>query len=166
MKQKRGETVQTSFYEWKLTRYRLFPNGGTNSEHAAAAGFQSKQEASPEQRADGVKLMRRPLKAVRFVFLRLLLRCIVIIDQMLIAACRGGGVSKRLWPRRAFGAAAAKHNVHLAFCAFCADLVTLPLVGAFFSTPLITPTATVCRMSRTAKRPEEEENKLYTQSRS
>lgn len=48
---------------------------------------------------------------------------------------------------------AVKHNIHLAFWAFWADLVTFPVVAAFFSTPLITPTATVCRMSRTAKRP-------------
>lgn len=44
--------------------------------------------------------------------------------------------------------------LHLpAFCAFCADLVTLPAPPLFFSTFLMTPTATVCRMSRTAKRP-------------
>lgn len=46
-------------------------------------------------------------------------------------------------------------DVHLAFCAFCADLVTLPLVAVFFSTHLITPTATVWRMSRTANLPEQ-----------
>lgn len=40
-----------------------------------------------------------------------------------------------------------------AFCAFCADLVTLPAPPLFFSTFLMTPTATVCLMSRTAKRP-------------
>ncbi|KAG8504148.1 hypothetical protein CXB51_002505 [Gossypium anomalum] len=34
-----------------------------------------------------------------------------------------------------------------------ADLVTLAPVGSFFSTLLMTPTATVWRMSRTAKRP-------------
>lgn len=50
---------------------------------------------------------------------------------------------------------AAQHNIHLVFWAFWADLVTLPVDGAFFSTPLITPTATVWRMSRTAKRPAE-----------
>lgn len=44
--------------------------------------------------------------------------------------------------------------LHLpAFCAFCADLVTFPAPPLFFSTFLMTPTATVCRMSRTAKRP-------------
>lgn len=42
-----------------------------------------------------------------------------------------------------------------AFWAFCADLVTLPAPPLFFSTFLMTPTATVCRMSRTAKRPVE-----------
>lgn len=49
---------------------------------------------------------------------------------------------------------AVEHKIHLAFWAFWADLVTFPPVRAFFSTPLITPTATVWRMSRTAKRPE------------
>lgn len=37
--------------------------------------------------------------------------------------------------------------------AFCAALVTLPCDGSAFSTSLMTPTATVCLMSRTAKRP-------------
>ena len=36
--------------------------------------------------------------------------------------------------------------------ALAADLVTLP-VASDFSTDLMTPTATVCRMSRTANRP-------------
>lgn len=36
--------------------------------------------------------------------------------------------------------------------AFCAALVTFP-ADAFFSTDLMTPTATVCLMSRTANRP-------------
>lgn len=89
-----------------------------------------------------------------FFFLRLLLRCIVIIDQTLTELCRSCRVFVCLRPRWAFGAA-AQHNVHLTFWAFCADLVILPLVGAFFSTPLITPTATVWRMSRTANLPEE-----------
>lgn len=39
------------------------------------------------------------------------------------------------------------------FCAFCAALVTFPAEGGAFSTDLMTPTATVCLMSRTAKRP-------------
>ncbi len=37
--------------------------------------------------------------------------------------------------------------------ALAADLVTLPEPAAAFSTDLMTPTATVWRMSRTAKRP-------------
>lgn len=37
--------------------------------------------------------------------------------------------------------------------AFTADLVTLAAAAVFFSTALMTPTATVCLMSRTAKRP-------------
>lgn len=46
-------------------------------------------------------------------------------------------------------------TIHLpAFWAFWADLVTFPAPPLFFSTFLMTPTATVCLMSRTAKRPE------------
>lgn len=45
-------------------------------------------------------------------------------------------------------------GLHLPFCAFWADLVTLILVAVFFSTHLMTPTATVWRMSRTANLPE------------
>lgn len=37
--------------------------------------------------------------------------------------------------------------------AFTTDLVTLAAATAFFSTALMTPTATVCLMSRTAKWP-------------
>jgi len=37
--------------------------------------------------------------------------------------------------------------------AFSAALVTLPAVASFLVTALMTPTATVCLMSRTAKRP-------------
>lgn len=37
--------------------------------------------------------------------------------------------------------------------AFTADLVTLPAIDDFLSTALITPTATVCLMSHTAKWP-------------
>lgn len=44
-------------------------------------------------------------------------------------------------------------EIHFFFSAFCADLVTFPPEAAFFSTDLMTPTATVCLMSRTAKRP-------------
>lgn len=87
-------------------------------------------------------------------FLRLLLRCIVIIDQTLTMVRRRNRVLMHLRPRWVFGAV-AQHNIHLTFCAFCADLVILPLVGAFFSTALITPTATVWRMSRTANLPED-----------
>lgn len=39
------------------------------------------------------------------------------------------------------------------FCAFSAALVTFPLLASLKLTDLMTPTATVCRMSRTAKRP-------------
>ncbi|KAG6551049.1 hypothetical protein Mapa_007282 [Marchantia paleacea] len=45
----------------------------------------------------------------------------------------------------------AHNRDHYFFLA--ADLVTFAPVGSFFSTALMTPTATVCRMSRTAKRP-------------
>lgn len=61
---------------------------------------------------------------------------------------RGGGAAP---PGRVAPRAPALHLP--AFCAFCADLVTLPAPPLFFSTFLMTPTATVCRMSRTAKRP-------------
>lgn len=44
-------------------------------------------------------------------------------------------------------------GIHLALAALTADLVTLPVLAAFLSTALMTPTATVCLMSRTAKRP-------------
>ena len=44
-------------------------------------------------------------------------------------------------------------RIHLPFWAFCADLVTLPPPAVFLSTALMTPTATVRLMSRTAKRP-------------
>merc|ERR1719193_2712875 len=42
---------------------------------------------------------------------------------------------------------------HFFLPAFSAALVTLPAVGSFLVTALMTPTATVCLMSRTAKRP-------------
>ena len=41
---------------------------------------------------------------------------------------------------------------HFFFCAFCADFVVFP-DASFLVTLLMTPTATVCFMSRTAKRP-------------
>ncbi len=44
---------------------------------------------------------------------------------------------------------ARKHQIYFFFSA---DFVVLPPL-VVFSTDLITPTATVCRMSRTAKRP-------------
>lgn len=45
-------------------------------------------------------------------------------------------------------------RIHFFLSAFCADFVTFPPEVAFFSTDLMTPTATVCLMSRTAKRPD------------
>ena len=51
------------------------------------------------------------------------------------------------------GVAGTRGNIHLAFWAFWADLVISPAPAAFLSTALMTPTATVCLMSRTAKRP-------------
>lgn len=50
-------------------------------------------------------------------------------------------------------------KIHFFLSAFCADFVTFPPEVAFFSTDLMTPTATVCLMSRTAKRPEQ--GKIY-----
>ena len=46
-----------------------------------------------------------------------------------------------------------KHLFFLPPAAFCADLVALPSVFSFLVTFLITPTATVCLMSRTANCP-------------
>lgn len=45
------------------------------------------------------------------------------------------------------------HSYFLVFCAFSAALVTLPPLASLKLTDLITPTATVCLISRTAKRP-------------
>ncbi len=42
---------------------------------------------------------------------------------------------------------------HFLPTAFCAAFVTLASLGSFFTTPFTMPTATVWRMSRTAKRP-------------
>ena len=42
---------------------------------------------------------------------------------------------------------------HFFLLTLAADLVTLPPDGSFLVTSLITPTATVCLISRTAKRP-------------
>lgn len=84
-------------------------------------------------------------------FLRLLLRCIVIICQALTIKLKSGWWMCVLL--RLTREVAALHDIHLFFWAFWADLVILPEVDVFFSTPLMTPTATVWRMSRTAKRP-------------
>lgn len=79
--------------------------------------------------------------AVVGFFLRLLLRCIVIICQALTIKLRSGWTMWiLLWLTREV---AALHKIHLFFWAFWADLVILPEVGVFFSTPLMTPTATV-----------------------
>jgi hypothetical protein len=43
--------------------------------------------------------------------------------------------------------------IYFFLAAFSADFVTLPPPFSVFSTDLMTPTATVCLMSRTAKRP-------------
>ena len=51
------------------------------------------------------------------------------------------------------GVAGIGDNIHLAFWAFWADLVTLPAPADFLSTALMTPTATICLMSCTAKQP-------------
>lgn len=48
-------------------------------------------------------------------------------------------------------------RIHFFLSAFCADFVTFPPEVAFFSTDLMTPTATVCLISRTAKRPRQRE---------
>jgi len=45
------------------------------------------------------------------------------------------------------------HLVYFFLAAFSADFVTLPAVFSVLSTDLMMPTATVCLMSRTAKRP-------------
>ena len=76
----------------------------------------------------------------------MLLRCIVTINQSLMMELKQptGGWS---WVTSALPwvalELAAKHNIHLVFWAFCADLVTLPPPSPFFSTALMTPTATV-----------------------
>ena len=51
------------------------------------------------------------------------------------------------------GVADLGDNIHLAFWAFWADLVTLPAPPAFLSTALMTPTVTDYLMSHTAKWP-------------
>lgn len=62
------------------------------------------------------------------------------------ACCRGSGRREALLHRT------SPAGIHF-FATFWADLVTLPPLAAFLSTALMTPTATVCLMSRTAKRP-------------
>lgn len=96
-----------------------------------------------------------------FFFLLLLLRCIVTMDQTLTIEYTRCRVLEGLRPQWRARGAAAQNNIHLTFCAFCADLVILPLPMAFFSTPLITPTATVWRMSRTANLPEGRKKRLF-----
>lgn len=71
------------------------------------------------------------------LFLLLLLRCIVIMNQALFMDLKRGGM---LWLTEVL---AAQHNIHLFFWAFWADFVTFPEEEVFFSTLLMTPTATV-----------------------
>lgn len=91
-----------------------------------------------------------------FFFLLMLLRCIVMINQSLIIKLKWP-IVRWSWMRDVLPWetvwSAEQHNIHLFLWAFWADLVILPVVDNFFSTPFITPTATVWRMSRTAKRP-------------
>lgn len=71
-----------------------------------------------------------------------------------VHTCARGSRWQRPGVRDGFCAMHWEPTIHLpAFWAFWADLVTLPAPPLFFSTFLMTPTATVCRMSRTAKRP-------------
>lgn len=76
----------------------------------------------------------------------MLLRCIVMINQSLIIEVKqpivGWSRTADILPWETLGSA-EEHNIHLVLWAFWADLVTLPVVETFFSTPLITPTATV-----------------------
>lgn len=51
------------------------------------------------------------------------------------------------------GRLALQKHGYFFFWAFSAALVTLPAVASLKLTDLMTPTATVCLMSRTAKRP-------------
>lgn len=72
-----------------------------------------------------------------------------------VHTCARGRRWQRPGVRDGFCAMHWEPTIHLpAFWAFWADLVTFPAPPLFFSTFLMTPTATVCRMSRTAKRPE------------
>lgn len=99
-----------------------------------------------------------------FFFLRKLLRWILIIlsQSLMTELCLREGSAR---PQQRSDMAGCRRRgdgtlcwmlcmeIHFFFSAFCADLVTFPPDAAFFSTDLMTPTATVCLMSRTAKRP-------------
>ena len=59
------------------------------------------------------------------------------------------------------GVAGVGDNIHLALCAFWADLMALPALAAFLSTALMTPTATVCLMSQIENGPEEDNQSTF-----
>lgn len=106
-----------------------------------------------------------PLNPRWFPFLRKFFRWVLIsISQSLSRVPRfreiPGGWDERATTFRI----AWWRDIHLVLPAFCADFVTLPALADFFSTLLMTPTATVCLMSRTAKRPAG--RKLLAQDRS
>ena len=90
-------------------------------------------------------------------FLLKVLRCIVIINQSFTIKLKWPietNSSETILPLLIkTGVAGVGDNIHLAFRAFWADLVTLPAPAAFLSPALMTPTATACLMSRTAKWP-------------
>lgn len=101
--------------------------------------------------------MSRNKWSTNIPFLLKLLRCIVIINQSFAIKLKWpietNSSETVLPPLVKTEVAAGVQNFHLAFWAFWADFVTLPAPPAFLSTALMTPTATVCLMSRTAKRP-------------
>jgi hypothetical protein len=66
-------------------------------------------------------------------------------------SCEGDGRSEGAHDRPSPGVLLAP--IHFFFWAFWAALVTFPPEASFLVTVLMTPTATVCFMSRTAKRP-------------
>jgi len=80
-------------------------------------------------------------------FLRKLLRWVLMsISQSLRRECGGARGAESRRGRRGgppAGGASGGAPIHLALAAFWADLVTLPLPATFFSTALMTPTATV-----------------------
>lgn len=100
-----------------------------------------------------------------FFFLRKLLRWILIIlsQSLMTELCLREGSARPQQRSDMVGRPRRRGDsplcwmlcmeIHFFFSAFCADLVTFPPDAAFFSTDLMTPTATVCLMSRTAKRP-------------